>query len=83
MFLQHHYMSSGLSFCGGFHMVLKDRSPRGSRQGKIRHAPKTKDIAPLWSWTHLGLRASPWTSHRDTNPSRSAQGRGQAFSSCW
>jgi hypothetical protein len=36
-----------LSFYSDFHMVLKDCSTRGIRQGNIKHAPKTRNVFPI------------------------------------
>jgi hypothetical protein len=54
-------------------MVLKDHSIKGIRQGNIRLAPVTRNIAPVKVLNHLGLKTSPWTGHWDSIPSRSAQ----------
>jgi hypothetical protein len=79
IFLQHHYISSCLSFYNGFHNGPEGPQYLRIRQGDIRHDPKTRTIAPIKVLNHLGLGTSPWTGHQDSIPSRLVQGHGQAF----
>jgi hypothetical protein len=47
LYFQCHYMSSCLSFYSGFHNSPEGPQYQRIRQGDIRHAPKTRNIAPI------------------------------------
>jgi hypothetical protein len=76
------YMSSFFLSIVASIMVLKDSGIRGIRQGNIRHAPKTRNIASIQVLNPPTVENQPPDRSLGLHPFRSAQGHGQAFSSC-